>query len=82
MNPAEPATPVVAHGAHLTLHYRISLSGAGADVISTFGDRPATLTLGHGQLAEPLERCLLGLNEGASASFDLEADAAFGPRNP
>ena len=76
------AAPTVGPQAHLTMHYRISLASTGAVVISTFGDRPATLTLGHGQLAEPLERCLLGLHEGDAASFDLEADAAFGPRNP
>jgi FKBP-type peptidyl-prolyl cis-trans isomerase SlpA len=77
---AAPAT--VAAGSYLTLHYRISLADSGDDVISTFGDRPATLQLGLGQLAEPLERCLLGLAEGARASFDLEPDQAFGPRNP
>lgn len=76
------STPSVGPDSHLTLHYRISLASTGADVISTFGDRPATLTLGYGQLAEPLERCLLGLYEGAQASFDLAPDAAFGPRNP
>jgi FKBP-type peptidyl-prolyl cis-trans isomerase SlpA len=79
--PGEPAAQV-GPASHLTLHYRISLASSGADVISTFGDRPATLTLGMGQLAEPLERCLLGLSEGAQASFDLPAGDAFGPRNP
>ncbi|MCO5107540.1 MAG: FKBP-type peptidyl-prolyl cis-trans isomerase [Burkholderiaceae bacterium] len=75
-----PAT--VAAGSHLTLHYRISLVESGEDVISTFGDRPATLQLGLGQLAEPLERCLLGLAEGAHESFELAPEQAFGPRNP
>ena len=69
-------------GSHVTLHYRISLEPAGADVISTFGDRPATLTLGLGHLAEPLEQCLLGLAEGQHAVFELPAERAFGPRNP
>ena len=41
--------PVVKAGSHLTLHYRISLADAGTDVISTFGDRPATLQIGVGQ---------------------------------
>jgi FKBP-type peptidyl-prolyl cis-trans isomerase SlpA len=82
MNSAEPATPVVAPGAHLTLHYRISLSGAGADVISTFGDRPATLTLGQGQLAESLEQRLIGLAEGTHSTFELAPGEAYGERNP
>jgi FKBP-type peptidyl-prolyl cis-trans isomerase SlpA len=84
MNAPEPpdgTAPVVRADSHLTLHYRISLARSGDDVISTFGDRPATLTLGLGQLAEPLERCLLGLQEGASASFELPPERAFGPRN-
>jgi FKBP-type peptidyl-prolyl cis-trans isomerase SlpA len=38
--------------------------------------------LGLGQLVEPLERRLLGLAEGAEASFELEPEQAFGPRNP
>ena len=85
MNPPDNATantPLVRSDSHLTLHYRISLALNGADVISTFGDRPATLTLGLGQLAEPLEQQLLGLSEGDQASFDLASGQAFGPRNP
>ena len=75
-----PAT--VAPGSHLTLHYRLSLADSGADVINTFVERPATLQLGIGQMAEPLERCLIGLAEGAQQVFELEAEQAFGPRNP
>jgi FKBP-type peptidyl-prolyl cis-trans isomerase SlpA len=79
--PTEDTVPRVRPDSHLTLHYRISLAHTGDDVISTFSDRPATLTLGLGQLVEPLERCLLGLREGESASFELEPERAFGPRN-
>ncbi|HWS73908.1 MAG TPA: peptidylprolyl isomerase [Quisquiliibacterium sp.] len=67
---------------YLTLHYRVSLADGGEDVVSTFGGNPATLQLGLGQLAEPLERCLIGLAEGSTAQFELEPEAAFGPRNP
>jgi FKBP-type peptidyl-prolyl cis-trans isomerase SlpA len=77
----EDTAPRVRSDSHLTLHYRISLARTGDDVISTFDDRPATLTLGLGQLVEPLEQCLLGLREGESASFDLAPEQAFGPRN-
>ncbi len=77
----EPA-PVVAAGSHLTLHYRVSLPDGDADVINTFGDRPATLQVGVGQMAEPLERCLLGLAEGERRCFELTAQQAFGERNP
>jgi len=72
----------VAPDSHLTLHYRIALRDPEAEVFSTFGDKPATLQLGIGQLAEPLERCLLGLFEGDLRSFSLPPEAAFGQRNP
>lgn len=74
------AAAVVSPGAHLTLHYRLSLADSGADVINTFVDRPATLSLGLGQMAEALEQCLMGLAEGEQRVFEL--DEAFGPRNP
>ncbi len=66
----------------LTLHYRLSLADGGGDVISTFGGKPATFQLGHGQLAEPLERLLHGLVDGADAVFDVAPEQAWGPRNP
>ena len=67
-------------GSFLTLHYR--LSGPQGDVVSTFGGPPATLSLGSGQLSPAVERRLLGLEEGARASFDMPAGEAFGERNP
>jgi FKBP-type peptidyl-prolyl cis-trans isomerase SlpA len=68
-------------GSFLTLHYR--LAGAdGADVVNTFGGKPATLSLGTGQLAPALEQRLIGLEEGAHARFEVPAGAAFGERNP
>jgi len=67
---------------YLTLHYRLSLAETGDDVVSTFGGNPATLQLGLGQMAEPLERCLIGLTEGARAVFELGPGEAFGVRNP
>jgi FKBP-type peptidyl-prolyl cis-trans isomerase SlpA len=68
-------------GSFLTLHYRLS-GPDGADLINTFADKPATLSLGAGQLAPAIEKRLLGLQEGARRSFDLGAGEAFGPRNP
>ncbi len=73
--------PRVSETAYLTLHYRLT-SMAGEDIISTFQDTPATLQLGQGQLAPPLEACLLGLPEGAHEVFELAPEQAFGPRNP
>lgn len=67
-------------GSFLTLHYRLS-GPDGAEVVSTFGDKPATLSIGAGQLAPAIEQHLIGLEEGASARFDLPAGAAFGERS-
>ncbi|MDR5833104.1 peptidylprolyl isomerase [Caballeronia sp. LZ034LL] len=68
-------------GSHVTLHYRLALAD-GADVVNTFSDKPATLLLGAGQLAEPLEEILLGLKVGHHSTFRLAPEQAFGPRNP
>ena len=67
-------------GSFLTLHYR--LAGPGGDIINTFGEQPATLTLGAGELSPAVEQRLLGLGEGEHAIFELPPGAAFGDRNP
>jgi FKBP-type peptidyl-prolyl cis-trans isomerase SlpA len=71
----------VTPGSHITLHYRLSLAD-GAEVMNTFADKPATLLLGAGQLAPPLENVLLGLKVGHHSTFQLAPGQAFGPRNP
>ena len=71
----------IQEGSFLTLHYRLA-GPDGADVINTFADKPATLSLGAGQLAPAMERCLLGLPEGTREVFVLPAGEAFGQRNP
>lgn len=76
-----PPLPIVQPGSFLTLHYRLS-GPDGAAVVDTFADKPATLSLGTGQLAPAIEERLLGLEEGTQTAFDLPAGAAFGQRNP
>ncbi len=71
----------IQEGSFLTLHYRLA-GPDGADVVNTFADKPATLSLGAGQLAPAMEQHLLGLAEGAHHSFSLAAGVAFGERNP
>ncbi len=75
-----PTVAVVAPGSFLTLHYR--LAGPAGDIINTFGDKPATLSLGTGELSAAVEARLLGLEEGVHSTFDLAAGEAFGERNP
>jgi FKBP-type peptidyl-prolyl cis-trans isomerase SlpA len=67
-------------GSFLTLHYR--LAGPAGTVINTFEGKPATLTLGTGELSPAVEACLLGLPEGSHRTFELPVGAAFGERNP
>jgi FKBP-type peptidyl-prolyl cis-trans isomerase SlpA len=73
--------PGVKADSHVTLHYRLSLAD-GTEIINTFADKPATLMLGAGQLAPPLEDILLGLTTGHHSTFQLEPGVAFGQRNP
>lgn len=73
------SAPRIQPGSFLTLHYR--LAGPGGDIINTFHDKPATLTLGSGELSPAMEQRLLGLEEGARATFAIPAGEAFGERN-
>lgn len=82
MPPVETTAPaLVQPGSFLTLHYRMA-GPDGADIINTFGGKPATLSLGTGELSPAIEQRLLGLAEGTRTTFELAAGAAFGERNP
>lgn len=78
--------PVVQQGSFLTLHYRMAgpaVDGQpGADIINTFDGKPATLSLGTGELSPAIEQRLIGLPEGTRTTFELPAGEAFGERNP
>ena len=74
------STPVVQPHSFLTLHYR--LSGSQGVIINTFEGKPATLSMGSGELSESVETYLLGLPEGAHKTFQIPAGVAFGERNP
>ena len=75
-----PLNSVLA-GSFLTLHYRLA-GRDGADIINTFNDKAATLSLGTGELAPAMEARLIGLPEGTRATFELATGEAFGARNP
>ncbi len=82
---ASDAVPVIDAHSFLTLHYRMAglgPQGEGADIINTFKDKPATLSLGTGELSPAIEARLLGLAEGVHTRFELAAGEAFGERNP
>lgn len=71
----------VRHGDRIVLHYRLS-AGDDAEIDGTFGSEPVTLLLGGGDLAENLERCLIGLQPGERHVFYLEPEQAFGLSDP
>ncbi len=69
-DPSQAPAPTVQQGSFLTLHYR--LAGPAGDVINTFDDKPATLSVGAGELSPAVEQRLI----------ELAAGEAFGERNP
>jgi FKBP-type peptidyl-prolyl cis-trans isomerase SlpA len=73
----------VGPASHVTLHYRLAVvtPDEEREIISTFGSRPATVQIGAGHLALPLEGKLVGLTEGEEISFDLAPSEGFGERN-
>jgi FKBP-type peptidyl-prolyl cis-trans isomerase SlpA len=77
----QASTPVVNPTSYLTLHYRLTTRN-GTEIISTFKENPATLQMGTGQLAPALEQCLMGMEEGASKTFELSPEQGYGMRNP
>ena len=68
-------------GSLLTLHYRLA-GPDGQDVINTFADKPATLSIGAGELSPAIEARLIGLEEGTRTAFELAPGEAFGERSP
>ena len=62
------------------MHYR--LAGPQGTLINTFEDKPATLSLGSGELSPGMEAALMGLEEGVRTTFELASGVAFGDRNP
>ncbi len=66
-------------GSRVTLHFSLS-DAEGNETVSTFGEEPATITLGDGSLSEGLELALYGLTEGAAQTLQLSPEQAFGHR--
>lgn len=62
----------------VTLRYRLSCDGR--ELVSTMDGKPSTFQLGTGELAPPLEDCLLGMSAPGQGNFELPAQA-FGAHN-
>ena len=72
---------VVTPNAHLTLHYRLAV-GSGAqvrDLVTTFGQKPATLQLGCGQLSPGIEARLVGADGSDVAEGEALPPMVKGP---
>lgn len=65
----------------VTLHFALRLP-SGEVLESTFEGKPATFTIGDGNLPGGFEACLLGLLAGASETFEVPPERAFGQPNP
>jgi len=79
------ATTRLGADSYVTLHYRLSevlTDNTDIELVSTFDLSPATIQMGSGQLAPPLESCLLGLREGDERSYILPPSEAFGEYQP
>ncbi|MFN3494675.1 MAG: peptidylprolyl isomerase [Hydrogenophaga sp.] len=73
--------PHVQEGSFLTLHYRMT-GPQGQVIIDTFAGKPATLSLGAGELSPAIEQRLMGLEEGTHTVLELDEGEAFGDRQP
>ena len=71
---------IVQPGSFLTLHYR--LAGPQGDIINTFNEKPATLSMGSGTLSPAVEQRLLGLAEGTRVVMEIPTGEALGEHIP
>jgi len=68
-------------GIRVTLFFSLSLEN-GEIVDSNFDAKPATFTLGDGNLLPGFEAPLIGLEAGSKGEFMIAPEHAFGQRNP
>lgn len=70
----------VAMGDTILMHYKLG-SQNGAELENTFDEDPIEITLGRNELAQNLERCLIGLPSHERHVFMLDPAQAFGHRD-
>ena len=71
----------ISEGMEVTLNFAIKMSD-GKLVDSNFDTKPATFTVGDGNLLAGFEEVLMGLTAGEEGSFNLAPEKAFGQPNP
>lgn len=71
----------ISEGMEVTLNFAIKMSD-GKLVDSNFETKPATFTVGDGNLLGGFEEVLMGLKAGDEGNFTLTPEKAFGQSNP
>ncbi len=71
----------ISEGMEVTLNFAIKMSD-GKLVDSNFDTKPATFTVGDGNLLVGFEEVLMGLTAGDEGSYTLPPEKAFGQSNP
>ena len=71
----------IEQGIRVTLYFSLKLEN-GKTVDSNFDGKPATFTLGDGNLLPGFEAPLVGLEAGAQGEFVIASEHAFGQPNP
>ncbi|OUS06411.1 peptidylprolyl isomerase [Gammaproteobacteria bacterium 54_18_T64] len=72
---------LIGNASRVTLHFALSLED-GSVIDSNFDQRPATLSMGDGNLPLGFEEHLLGMSGGQQGSFTVLPEKAFGQHNP
>ena len=72
---------VVRKGCRITLHFTLSIAG-GLVVDNTDPDEPLTLVVGQGDMAQGLEKYLIGLTVGERRHVDIPAGEVHGLADP
>ncbi|WP_371377858.1 FKBP-type peptidyl-prolyl cis-trans isomerase [Thalassotalea aquiviva] len=76
------STKVVDTHSSLLMHITMTLSDGSAADSTKVNNKPARVNLGDNSLSPAFEQQLVGLKEGDSKEFTLEAKDAFGEVNP
>ncbi len=72
---------LVRQGSRVTLHFTLTIAG-GLVVDHTEPEAPLSIVIGQGDIAEGLEKYLIGLAAGEQRHFDIPAGEVHGPADP
>ncbi|MDP6969725.1 MAG: FKBP-type peptidyl-prolyl cis-trans isomerase, partial [Gammaproteobacteria bacterium] len=71
---------MITTASQVTLHFALRTE-SGDEIDSTFGNQPAKLNIGDGNLLPDFEACLIGLQVGDRQTFTMPPEKAFGQHN-